>query len=159
MSKSILIFLIYLLTVCTAFNGNLGLQLGFTGGPYLALTGGYNLTETITIDIVAGGFPGIVSKIESNLKFNTNWKYPHYIRVGIGNFAFFRGQGDGHSLTEFHFSGGITRTRGKFNLSTEIGSVYIPPFKANDWRETMDDYNPSPIPIVPMLAFQFSYPL
>ena len=158
MSKSIPVVLFSLFTLCSAFNGNLGLQMGFTGGPYIALVGGFNLTEAITIDIVAGGFPGIVSKIESNLKFNTNWKYPHYIRAGIGNFAFFRGQANGHSLTEFHFSGGITRTSGKLNLSAEIGLVYVPPLEVNDWRETMNDYDPSQIPIVPMLAFQCSYP-
>jgi len=158
MSKSILVFLLCIFTVCTGFNGNLGFQVGITGGPYLALTGGYSMTETISVDIVAGGFPGIVSKIESNLKFATNWKYPQYIRIGIGNFAFFRGQGDGHSLTEFHFSGGITRIRGKVNLSTEIGLVYVPPLGVNDWRETMDDYDPTDFPIVPMLAFQCSYP-
>ena len=159
MSKSILVFLLCIFTTCTAFNGNLGIQVGFTGGPYLALIGGYNLTEAVSIDLVAGGFPGIVSKIESNLKLSTNWKYPHYIRFGIGNFAFYRGQGDGHSITEFHFSGGITRTRGKMDLSTELGLVYVPPLKANDWRETMDDYDASVIPIVPMLVFQCSYPL
>ncbi len=158
MSKSVLVFLLCLLTVCTAFNGNLGLQLGFTGGPYIALVGGFYLDETITIDIVAGGLPGIISKIESNLKFNTNWKYPHYFRAGIGNFAFYRGQGDGHSLIEFHLSGGMTRTRGKLNLSAEIGLVYVPPLEVNDWRETMHDYDASVIPIVPMLAFQCSYP-
>ncbi|MFH1853236.1 MAG: hypothetical protein ABIA75_12925 [Candidatus Neomarinimicrobiota bacterium] len=156
------LLIIGLLIFCTpasAFSGSLGLQLGFTGGPYLALCGSADLTKAVAVDVAAGGLPGIIGRIESNLRINTGWKYPHYFRVGIGNFRFYRGQGDGHSLTEFHLSGGITRLRGRLNLSTELGLVYVPPLKTNDWCKSLDDYDASMIPIVPMVAFKCSYPL
>ncbi len=159
--KRILIF-IFVFQLCQQTNAegsSLGIQLGLSGGPAISILGIKQLSDQYSVDLALGGFPGIISQTELNLRIETDRKYPQYFRTGIGSFRFYRGQGEGHSITEIHAAGGLTKIRGKLRLSAEIGLIYVPPIEANDWRESIDDYEISVIPIVPRLVFLISYPL
>jgi hypothetical protein len=140
-----------------AMGAEIGLRAGFKDGPMVSVVGSAELNERLSLNVPVGGLPGIIMRVESNLRMSVgslerNW--PRYVEGGIGYWEIFRGSGDGKNVKEIHFSYGMTRRYwSDFEITASIGLLYAPHF-ANPWfkEEDMAD-----LPIVPMIGLEATY--
>jgi hypothetical protein len=126
---------------------SIGLRWDFSGGPLVALAGELDLSDRWSINLDCGGFPAIIIRGEVDLRYYTGRSWPSYWQVGQGRYWFFRGQGEGHHVNEFHLRSGISRElNGSWIWFMDIGLLWAP-LQINPW---IRQQFPEAIPIVPL---------
>jgi hypothetical protein len=143
----ITIAVVILLLTTNARANDIGLRWDFSGGPLFALAGELDLSEKWTLNFDCGGFPAIILRGGIDLRYYTGRRWPSYWQIGHGRYWFFRGQGEGKHLNEFHLRSGISREfSSNWNWFLDIGLLWAP-LQINSW---IQHEFPDAIPVVPL---------
>ena len=107
---------------------SVGLRLGFVGGPCLSAVVAQRVGPNTVVKVAVGGFPGIILRVQANVAMLPEDKERGFFGTGgIGYNRYYRGQADGHGLTELHAGlGHFWRTGGDLLLAPEAGLLYVP---------------------------------
>ncbi len=127
----------------------MGAKIAFSGGPIISLLSNVSFNDNISMNLSIGGFPGIIMKVESNLRCSKKKEWSPYLQGGLGFTRFFRGKAKDKNLNDIHFNVGITKSYpSSLKLSADIGLLYAP-YGVNYWlREESPDITYFIYPVV-----------
>ncbi|MFC2061172.1 hypothetical protein ACFLUV_01525 [Elusimicrobiota bacterium] len=149
--KILLVFLFIVLHSLTAQTADLGIKLGFTGGPAISVMIHEQINENRSLNLSIGGLPRVALIIETGYRLHTGKNWPSYYQTGFNCYWFFRGELDGKNVKSIGFITGITRPFMRtMNYSAGIGFIYAPVLINPDFKEEFEDI----IPIVPVLYLE-----
>ncbi len=147
-------FLFVLPTQNLAADTGVGLQIEFVGGPCFAVVVENHFSRMAGVRFSVGGFPGIILRAESEVRFSAPRRRAAVFLVGAGYNRFFRGRANGKGLTEFHLGGGYRWTlKEKFRIGLNGGLLYAPTV-LNPWfKETFKEEGDL-LPVVPFVGIE-----
>lgn len=145
---------------CFSSDTSIGFRLGFMGGPSFSAVMDHHLNDNMAINFAVGGFPGIILRLEANVRCIPMKRNTVYYSGGVGYNRFYRGQADGKGMTEFHAGAGYRWTlKQNAFFGLDGGLIYIP-IGINKWmgdmnKEGKDDSKM--LPIVPYVGFEIMF--
>ena len=156
-SISFIFFLLISTSHCLSSDTSIGLRLGFMGGPSFSAAMDHHLNDSMAINFGVGGFPGIILRLEANVRIIQMKPNTVYYSAGVGYNRFYRGQADGKGMTEFHVGVGYRWTL-KQNVFFDLdgGLIYVP-IGINKWMSDINKEgkdNLEMLPIVPYVGFE-----
>ena len=147
---------IVLVAAATASDTSAGLRFSLSGGPVLSLVVDQRLSPDVRVNFAVGGFPGVILRLEANLRIIPDKKKTIYYGGGFGYWRIYRGRGDGKSVKEFHGNIGYQfAAKDHLLFGGDVGLLYAP-LSLNRWMTDLSD-NPDMIPIVPVANIEALY--
>ena len=153
-AKTILTIILFTFNAAHAINGGVGIKTGLSGGPLFGVVGILQFTESYSMNIAVDGFPGIIFRGESNLRYTLGGKWSPHIQAGTGFYRLYQGQYEGHNINELHFYAGISRPFGSQFIITFSGGLLYTPYGLNSFIEEEDRVD---VPLAPGLEVEVVY--
>ena len=154
MKKIVFVVLLLVISPVNVMAIGIGLKTEIAGGPVLSVVGMTTLHNKLSLNLSVGGFPGIILRVEPNLRLSTEKKWLSYIQGGIGYWRGFRGKAENKNLVDIHFNAGISKSlSSSLILSADIGLIYVPHWINPAFIRELSGV----IPIVPMISLEIVY--
>ena len=130
-----IIFILFLLLIvsvsCSAQTDpwEVGIEVGFAGGPFFSLVGSLELADRTNLDLTIGGFPGIMLRSKLDLRYSFfESKLSPYLQGGLGYIRIFKWEHpDYDHIYEFHLRGGAEYSIKKdLTVKGDLGFMWAP---------------------------------